>query len=161
MRLSALRIGTGGLFGIAFLMWGNVVSAHGAGKTRSVEIGEVSSATSASSRSLGVLRDSADRELRGLHLSRRGRSDYVLSLSIVKIDTKRTNEARSKKIASTCVVSATLRRKRRGDIFAILQGSARAEQASSVDDAESRAVESAVHGALSRLPEAIDQGANR
>jgi hypothetical protein len=56
-----------------------------------------------------------------------------------------------------CVVSATVRDKKKGAIVAVLEGRARAENEERLAALlERAAMKSAVRGALARLPEALD-----
>lgn len=119
---------------------------------KKVAIGEVSTSVVRDDTALSaLLRRVIESELAGVDLSRVARKDAsILSVSLVRMDT----DAQGK--ATTCVVSATLRTKKGGAVFAILEGRARAENgASSQKSAEAHALQEAVRGAIVRLPEAL------
>jgi hypothetical protein len=75
----------------------------------------------------------------------------VLSLSLVKLDSRASDPAEV-----TCVVSATLRDRARGSIFAILEGSARGQdEPGRVRALERATMRAAVSSAVARVPEAM------
>ena len=79
----------------------------------------------------------------------RGRA-AVLSVSLVRLD------SHADPLEVTCVVSATLRDRRRGAVFAVLQGSARGQDEPRRRRALERAIlRAAVGSAISRVPEAM------
>jgi hypothetical protein len=79
----------------------------------------------------------------------RGRA-AVVSVSLVRLD------AHSDPLEVTCVVSATLRDRQRGAIFAILQGSARGQDEPRQRRSLERAIlRAAVGSAISRVPDAM------
>jgi hypothetical protein len=82
----------------------------------------------------------------------RGRDHYVLSASLVKMDTVTESEHAE----TTCVVSATLTRQKGGALHAVLQGRARVTDRRDLAGAsELAALRAAVRSAISRVPEAI------
>ena len=109
-----------------------------------VDLGEVSAAPKADATAVPMLRQATEQELQSLDL-RSAKKDAVLSISLVRLETEGQRV--------TCVVSATLRTKSGGTIFAILEGRALVSGAS--DRARSASVKGAVHGALGRIPEAL------
>jgi hypothetical protein len=79
----------------------------------------------------------------------RGRA-AVLSVSLVRLD------AHADPLEVTCVVSATLRDRQRGAVFAVLQGSARGRDEPRRRRSLERAIlRAAVGSAISRVPEAM------
>ncbi len=99
-----------------------------------------------------LLRQASEEELRALDLSRvpRGKS-VIVSVALVRLDTL----AETRATDATCEVSATLRDAKRGTVFAILEGKARAKSGGAQGAVESTAVHGALHGALARIPEAL------
>ncbi len=97
-----------------------------------------------------VVRTAALDELGKLDLSRVPVSkEAILSVALVKIDAVTNGQSRS----VSCVVSATLRGKKNGNLVAILEGRARVESRSG--GLENSAIEAAVRGAITRVPEAL------
>lgn len=117
-------------------------------ETKKVSLGEVSVVSHADGGVAPYLRTTAETELGALDLTHVKR-DAVLSVSLVRLDTEQQGTATS----VTCVVSATLRTKTGGTIFAVLEGRARVD--SSSDAAKRLSLRSAVHGAMTRVPEAL------
>lgn len=118
-----------------------------------IAVGEVSTNVVRSDVDLpGVLRAALAEELPTLDLSQARRRPVILSVSLVQMDTEATSAGAS----STCVISATLRNKRGGNLFAVLHGRAQARDvAKERRNAERAALRSAVQGALAHLPEAL------
>lgn len=113
-------------------------------ETKKVNLGEVSAAPRADASVVPLLRQTTEAELDALDL-RGAKKDAVLSISLVRLETEGQRV--------TCVVSATLRTKDGGTIFAILEGRALASGGS--DSAKSASLKGAVHGAVGRIPEAL------
>lgn len=109
-----------------------------------VDLGEVSAAPKADASAVPLLRQATEQELSTLDL-RTAKKDAVLSISLVRLETEGQRV--------TCVVSATLRTKSGGTIFAILEG--RALVSGATDSARSASLKGAVHGAVGRIPEAL------
>ncbi|WP_394823705.1 hypothetical protein [Pendulispora albinea] len=102
----------------------------------------------------GVLRAAVTEELPSLDLSRARRRPVILSVSLLRMETESTAEG----AATTCVISAALRTKKGGNIFAVLEGRAKAQSDTSAPFAQERlALRTAVRGALQRIPEALAQ----
>ena len=117
-------------------------------ESRHLSLGEIAVVAKTPARDMKPsLKSALDAEMRELDL-RTARKDAVLSVSLVKLDTEQQRGSAS----ATCVVSATLRSRDGGTIFAILEGRARAQGGGHVDES---ALRGAVHGALSRVPEAL------
>lgn len=114
-------------------------------ETKKVNLGEVSAAPKADASVVPLLRQTTEAELGALDL-RGAKKDAILSIALVRLETEGERV--------TCVVSATLRTKDGGAIFAILEGRALAS-GSSPDGAKNASVRGAVHGALGRIPEAL------
>lgn len=107
-----------------------------------IQVGEVSSARPDT---LPTLRKAVEEEVARLSVKR----DAIVSVSLVRLETARG--ARGDSV--TCVVSATLRT-RSGNVFAILEGRARAETERPVT-LETATMRTAVHSAISRIPDAL------
>lgn len=116
-------------------------------ESRHLSLGEIAVVAKTPADMKPTLKSALAAEMRGLDL-RAAHKDAVLSVSLVTLDTEQQRGSAS----ATCVVSATLRT-RDGTIFAILEGRARAQGAS--DHVDESALRGAVHGALSRVPEAL------
>jgi len=100
-----------------------------------------------------VLRATVVEELPAIDLSHARHRPMILSVSLVRMETESTAQGAS----TTCVISAALRTKKEGNLFAILEGRAHT-QAPAVTFAQERAVlRGAVRGALERIPEALAQ----
>ncbi|CAN5535985.1 hypothetical protein BH09MYX1_BH09MYX1_41160 [soil metagenome] len=114
------------------------------GETNKLNLGEVSAAPKADQSAVPLLRTTTEAELQSLDL-RGAKKDAILSISLVRLETDGERV--------TCVVSATLRTRSGGTIFAILEGRALAVGVSG--SAKSASLKGAVHGALGRIPEAL------
>lgn len=115
-----------------------------------VSLGEVSTSVQRGDLDLRALvRASFEEELRALDLGHAPhRRRAILSASLVRMDTLPSTDDIP---VTTCVISATLRDARRGAVFAVLEGRARAGSPS-----DARAiVKVAVRGAVARIPEAM------
>jgi hypothetical protein len=130
-----------------------MLSKEASAAEKKVAIGEVSTNVVRSDVDLSaLLRSTIELELAGLDLSGVDRKDAtILSVSLVRMDTVPSAHGPS----TTCVVSATLRTKKGGTVFAILEGRAHAENGASQQNAEANAMQGAVRGAIVRLPEAL------
>ena len=136
MRLTALGVG----LCVAMLAPAKAADAG----SRHLALGEVAVVPAAAARMTPELRADLAEEIGALDL-RGARKDAILSVSLVRLDTERG--------AATCVVSATLRSRDGGVLFAILEGRARAQGSSAHIPENAR--RGAVHGARSRVPEAL------
>lgn len=136
MRLSTLAV----VLSVAVLVPAKTADAE----SRHLSLGEVAVVPAAQANMQGALRSALQSEMHDLDL-RAARKDAILSVSLVKLDTERSG--------ATCVVSATLRSRDGGVLFAVLEGRARAQGGSS--HISESALRGAVHGALSRIPEAL------
>ena len=116
-------------------------------ESRHLSLGEVAVVPSDAAYMTPELRADLEAEIRSLDL-RGAHKDAVLSVSLVKLETEHTRGASS----ADCVVSAALR-SRNGVLFAMLEGRARAQGASA--HVPESALRGAIHGALSRVPEAL------
>ncbi|GEM_PF-3157683 len=114
-----------------------------------VSLGEISVPQSGDATMAPRLTEAVQDELGRLDLSH-ARRQAVVSVSVVRLD----SEPRAKGAAFTCVVSATLRNPKTGAVFAIVEGRARAE-GESPGSLESSALRGAVHGAVTRIPDAL------
>lgn len=98
----------------------------------------------------GVLRSAALDELARLDLSRVPASkESMLSVALVRLDVATSGDAR----VVSCVVSATLRRKKGGALYAILEGRVRVEGRGAAPEAT--AIAAAVRAAVARVPDAL------
>ncbi|WP_394833555.1 hypothetical protein LVJ94_44315 [Pendulispora rubella] len=117
-------------------------------KDSPVVVGEVSTSVVRAGVDVpGVLRATVVEELPTIDLSHARRRPVILSVSLVRMDTEGT--------ATTCVISATLRTKKGGDLFAMLEGRAQAQEGDDSGARERKALRHAVRGALERIPEAL------
>ena len=112
-------------------------------ESKHLSLGEVAVVPTGATNMTSTLKSALEGEMRELDL-RGARKDAILSVSLVKLDTEHG--------AATCVVSATLR-SRDGVLFAVLEGRARAQGGS--DHVPESALRGAVHGALSRVADAL------
>ncbi len=135
-------------WGVVLCLLGSLwTTPAGARGTRHVALGEVNVVPASRANMAPLLRSTLEHELGALDLHG-AKKDAILSVSLVKLDSVPASGGAE----VTCVVSATLRGPRSGSIFAILEGRARVE---GPGVATKVAVESAVHGALVRVPEAL------
>ena len=118
-----------------------------------VVVGEVSTNVVRDGVDVPVLRATVAEELPAIDLSHARKRSVILSVSLVRMDT----EATAQGTATTCVISAALRTKKGGDLFAILEGRAQAQEGSDSMTRERNALRHAVRGALERIPEALGQ----
>lgn len=112
--------------------------------SKHLSLGEVAVVPSSASAMEGTLKSALESEMKDLDL-RGAHKDAILSVSLVKLDTDRRSSS------TECVVSATLR-SRSGVLFAMVEGRARAVGSDHVSE---NALRGAVHGALSRVPDAL------
>ena len=112
--------------------------------SKHLSLGEVAVVPTGAANMTSTLKSALESEMRELDL-RGARKDAILSVSLVKLDTEQRGSA-------TCVVSATLRT-RDGVLFAVLEGRARAQGGS--DHVPESALRGAVHGALTRVADAL------
>jgi hypothetical protein len=115
--------------------------------SKHLSLGEVAVVEAHATNMTGTLKSALETEMKDLDL-RGARKDAILSVSLVKLDTEQQHGGAS----TECVVSATLR-SRSGVLFAVLEGRARAQGSS--DHLSESALRGAVHGALSRVPDAL------
>ena len=134
-----------GAMAALFLVLAGALGADAA--ERKVALGEVSSHVVRKDLDVTrVLRASAQEELASLDLARsKTHEKVIVSVSLVRME----DEASS----ATCVVSATLRTARGGNVFATVEGKARASQPQA--NADENALRGAVRGAMMRVPDAL------
>jgi hypothetical protein len=77
------------------------------------------------------------------------RNEAVMSVAIVKLD----DETRGPTRSVTCVVSASLRARKSGNLVAVLEGRAHAEGRGAIEPAG--VIAAAAEGAIARVPEAL------
>jgi hypothetical protein len=131
----------------------SVVTASGAAGDKPIVIGEVSSQVAREGVDYATLiRAASEEEVRALDVSHVPRGKHVIvSVALVRMDTfaePRTTDA-------TCEISATLRDAKRGAVFAILEGRARAKADGAPNTVELSALQGALHGALARIPDVL------
>jgi hypothetical protein len=112
--------------------------------SKHLSLGEVAVVPTSASSMTDTLKSTLESEMKELDL-RGAHKDAILSVSLVKLDTDRRSSS------TECVVSATLR-SRNGVLFAMVEGRARAIGSDHVTE---NALRGAVHGALSRVPDAL------
>ncbi len=134
-----------GAMAASLFVFAGALGADGAEKP--VSLGEVSAHVARHDFDVArVLRATAEQELATLELGRKKpREKVIVSVSLVRMDDE-TN-------AATCVVSASLRTARTGNVFAVVEGKARASQPQA--NADENALRGAVRGAMLRVPEAL------
>jgi hypothetical protein len=148
----AVALGVAGL-----LLAGSARELHADGPA--VSLGEVSiAATSAVELDAGAFRSMAADAVQAIdaHSLPKGRG-VVLSVSLVRLD------ARAASGEVSCTVSATLRDRARGAVFAVLEGSARGQDGDPRRLASLRraVVRAAVGSAIARVPEVLHKGRRR
>ena len=117
-----------------------------------IGVGEVTASASSRDVDVGALRAMVTEAVETLDTSTLPRgSSAVLSVSVLRLDSRVTAPAEV-----TCVVSATLRDRRRGSVFAVVEGSARGQDEPRRMHALERAIlRAAVGSAIARVPEAM------
>ena len=129
-----------------------LLAAPADGGQRPVALGEVTA--HATGRSfVPLFRAAVVRELDHIDFGKaEPRERFVLSAALVRLHASASRDGTE----ATCVVSATLRRARGGELHAILRGRAKAlDGAHRTREAEIDAMNAAVHSALHRVPEAM------
>ena len=112
--------------------------------SKHLSLGEIAVVPTHASSMTGELKSALESEMKDLDL-RGAHKDAILSVSLVNLATARRSSS------TECVVSATLR-SRSGVLFAMVEGRARAVGSDHVSES---ALRGAVHGALSRVPDAL------
>ncbi len=112
-------------------------------ESRHLSLGEVAVPTNRAQMQ-DTLKRALQSEMRELDL-RGAHKDAIMSVSLVKMETDHAE--------ASCVISATLRSRDGGVLFAVLEGRARAQGGS--DHIGESALRGCVHGALSRVAEAL------
>lgn len=80
------------------------------------------------------------------------RERYELSATLLRLDSTQSSDS----VRATCVVSVALLREKGATLYALIHGSATAEEAKTqVDAARSDALRAAVHSAMVRVPQAL------
>jgi hypothetical protein len=116
--------------------------------SKHLSLGEIAVVPTNAAPLTSTLKSALESEMKELDL-RGARKDAILSVSLVKLDTERQRGSSSS--STECVVSATLR-SRDGVLFAMVEGRARAQGSDHIPES---ALRGAVHGALSRVPDAL------
>jgi hypothetical protein len=120
-----------------------VASNVNATENQHLSLGEVAVPTNAPNMQ-DALKRTLQSEMRELDL-RGAHKNAIMSVSLVKMQMDRAE--------ASCVISATLRSRDGGVLFAVLEGRARAQGGS--DHIGESALRGCVHGALSRVAEAL------
>jgi len=117
-----------------------------------IGIGEVTAGASSRDVDVGVLRAMVTEAVGTLDAGTLPLgSPAVLSVSVVRLESRAGSPAEV-----TCLVSATLRDRRRGSVFAVVEGSARGQDEARRLPALERAIlRAAVTSAIARVPEAM------
>lgn len=139
------------LFGLAL-----AIASTADGAQKPVALGEVTTRVAPHGEPIdGVFRSTLQHELDHLPLGNvRARDRFILSATLLRMDVASRSDAST----ATCVVSATLRRAKGGDLHAIIRGRAKAvDGPRRARDAELSALKGAVHSALAHVPEAIER----
>jgi len=120
---------------------------------RPIVIGEVSSQVARDGVDYaGWVRSASEEEVRGLDVSHVPHGKQVIvSVALVRMDTL----AETRTTDTTCEISATLRDAKRGSVFAVLNGKARAKSGGAPRTVELSALQGALHGALARIPDVL------
>ncbi|MEP7051250.1 MAG: hypothetical protein ABJB12_12900 [Pseudomonadota bacterium] len=80
------------------------------------------------------------------------RERYVLAATLLRLDSTQSSDS----VRATCVISVALLRDKGATLYALINGSATAEEAKAqVDIARSDALRGAVHSAMARVPQAL------
>jgi len=118
-----------------------------------IVIGEVSSQVARDGVDYASLvRSASEEEVRALDVSHVPHGKHVIvSVALVRMDTF----AEPSVTDATCEISATLRDAKRGAVFAILEGRARAKSEGAPNTVELSALQGALHGALARIPDVL------
>lgn len=138
------------------LATGSALADKPSGAKLPVAVAEVTSSASGA-RLVNVpelVRKDLQSELESLDWSKtRTRRRYLISATVVELGSLPAGPRSS---LSSCVVSATVRDGERGNVLAILQGKARAEDTTDAASSTERAVlAAAVRSAVAKVPEAI------
>jgi len=125
--------------------------AHAAGEP-TIGIGEVTAEASSRDVDVGVLRAMVTEAVGTLDASTLPRgSAAVLSVSVVRLESRVASPAEV-----TCLVSATLRDRKGGSVFAVVEGSARGQdEPKRLPTLERAILRAAVGSAIARVPEAM------
>jgi hypothetical protein len=138
------------------LATGSALADKGSGAKAPVAVAEVTSqASSARLENVAdLVRKDLQSELESLDWSKtRTRRRYLISATVVELG---SSPAGPRSSLSSCVVSATVHDGERGNVLAILQGKARAEDTTTLASSTERAVlAAAVRSAVAKVPEAI------
>jgi hypothetical protein len=132
-------------------------AARAAGESP-IGIGEVSAGASSADIGVEALRAMVAEAVDGLDARAMPRgSSAVLSVSVVRLESHVASPA-----DVTCVVSATLRDRRGGSVFAVMEGSARGQdEPRRVRALERSILRAAVQSAIARVPEAMKRRRRR
>jgi len=127
------------------------LDAHAAGEPP-IGIGEVSAEASSRDVDVSLLRAMVTEAVGTLDASTLPRgASAVLSVSVVRLESRVASPSEV-----TCLVSATLRDRKRGTVFAVVEGSARGQDETRRLPALERAIlRAAVGSAIARVPEAM------
>jgi hypothetical protein len=121
-----------------------------------IGVGEVTAAASSADVDEGMLRAMVEQAVGELDTTKLPRhAPAVLSVSVVRLDSRESPSAEV-----TCVVSATLRDRAHGSVFAIVEGSARGQDdPRRIRGLQRATLRAAVTSAVSRVPDALRQRA--
>lgn len=124
-----------------------------------VTLAEVTISGAESSRLINLpdlVRHDVETELAAIDWSKLGfRRHYKLSASVVRLSSARNGD---QNLMASCTISAAVRDAERGTLLVIIEGRARAEDATgAAAEAERGALAGAVRGAITAVPEAIQR----
>ncbi len=141
------------LYAVSVGMALSAVAVSGDAGDKPIVIGEVSSQVARDGIDYASLvRSASEDEVRALDMSHVPRGKRVIvSVALVRMDTF----AETRTTDATCEISATLRDAKRGAVFAILEGRARAKSDGAPNRVELSALQGALHGALARIPDVL------
>lgn len=117
-----------------------------------IGVGEVTAGLSSGDVDVQTLRTFVEEAVGAIDSNELPRGSHaVLSVSVVRLDARASASAEV-----TCVVSATLRDRRRGSIFAVVEGSARGQdEPRRMRGLQRATLRAAVTSAIARVPEAM------
>jgi hypothetical protein len=136
---------------LAMLAWASTEGARA--DEPAVVLGEVTAqAAKRDDVDLGALRAAAEDAVKSLDEAHLPKGTHVvLSVSVVRLESRASDAAEV-----TCVVSATLRDRARGSVFAVVEGTARGQDAPKrLRELERAILHAALRSAVARVPEAV------
>jgi hypothetical protein len=132
----------------------SLVSRDAVAAEPSIGVGEVTANAGSGDVDVGAVRSMVEDAVGTLDPARLPRGAHaVLSVSVVRLDSRESSPAEV-----TCLVSATLRDRARGVVFAVVEGSARGQdEPRRIRMLRSATLRAAVTSAIARVPEAMQR----